>query len=151
MPTINPRVTVTLQPEDYAILEALAKTQGVSKSSLLAEIWSMACPVMARVAKLLIEAKTAQASVKDGIREATEQALKEIEPMAAQVMLNFDLFEEAIRDSIAEGHTSDGGDVTGGAADGQSGAGAKKPPSSNTGVRFLKTNKINSLRRGSKS
>lgn len=151
MPTINPRVTVTLHPEDYAILEALAKTQGVSKSSLLAEIWSMACPVMARVAKLLIEAKTAQASVKDGIREATEQALKEIEPMAAQVMMNFDLFEEAIRDSIAEGRPSASGDVTDGTAGGQSAEGASEPPSSNTGVRFSKTHKINILRRGSKS
>lgn len=151
MPTINPRVTVMLQPDDYAVLSSLAELQGVSKSSLLADLWASACPVMIRVAKLLKEAKSAQESVKEGIREATEQAYLEIQPMASQVMLNFDLFEEAIRDQIADGRAGGDGDSTGGTADGRSANGAEQPPSSNTGVRYTKKPKSQGSSKGSKS
>lgn len=151
MPTIKPRVTVQLEPEDYQILATLAELQGVSKSSLLADLWASACPVMIRVAKLLQEAKNAQESVKDGIREATESALLEIQPMANQVMMNFDLFEEAIRDQIAEGRTGAGVASVGSAADRRGAAGAHKPPSSNTGVRFTKNPKSSHSLKGGKS
>jgi len=147
MPTNNPRVTVMLKPDDYAVLATLSELQGVSKSSLLADIWSSACPVMLRVAKLLQEAKTAQESVKEGIREATEAALTEIQPIADQVMLNFDLFEESIRDQIAEGRQ--GGEASSGrSAAPDAGREALRPPSSNTGVRFSKNPKSAHSKKG---
>lgn len=148
MPTIKPRVTVMLEPDDYAVLAKLAELQGVSKSSLLADLWVQACPVMMRVAKLLSEAKSAQQSVKDGIRDATEAAILEVEPMANQIMMNFDLFEEAIREQIARPDTGFCGGSTGGAADGRS---TTQPPPSNTGVRFTKNINSTSSKRGGKS
>ena len=148
MPTIKPRVTVMLEPDDYAVLAKLSELQGVSKSSLLADLWVQACPVMIRVAKLLAEAKNAQQSVKDGIRDATEAAILEIEPMANQVMMNFDLFEESIREQISRPDSGFGGDSTFGAADGRS---TTQPPSSNTGVRFTKRPKTTSSKGGGKS
>lgn len=151
MPTVKPRITVMLEPDDYAVLSTLSELQGVSKSSLLADLWASACPVMLRVAKLLQEAKTAQESVKDGIREATEAAMLEIEPMASQVMMNFDLFEEAIREQIAEGRTVPGRAAVGGAADGRSALRAPQPPSSNTGVRSPNKRKTHPSSKGGKS
>ena len=135
MPTVKPRVTVMLEPDDYAILSTLAELQGVSKSSLLASLWASACPVMTRVAKLLTEAKNAQESVIDGIREATETALTEIQPMANQVMMNFDLFEESVLEQLARPNGGIGGGMGIGGADDLT---HSEPPSSNTGVRFLK-------------
>jgi hypothetical protein len=152
MPTVNPRITVMLSPEDYAVLSSLSALQGVSKSSLVAEVWSMACPVLARVAKLLQEAKNAQESVKIGIREASEEAMLKIEPLAAQSMLNWDLFEEAIRESLAEGRGADSvGLRSVGASQTDAARGAQHPPSSNTGVRFQKTSQNSKRARGKKS
>jgi hypothetical protein len=131
MPTIKPRITVILPPDEAAILETLAKLQGVSKSSILAEVWGMASPVMARVCKLLTEAKDAQESVKEGIRAASDEAIRQMLPIHDQSMLNFDLFEEAIRQTIAGARAVDG--ETGARA---AGAPHAHPPSSNTGVRF---------------
>lgn len=152
MPTNNPRITVMLKPDDYAVLATLSELQGVSKSSLLADVWAMACPVLLRVARLLQEAKNAQESLKHGIREASEAALLEIQPMADQVMINFDLFEEAIKGHIAEARsTGPAGVQSGGAAADQGTAGAPVPPSSNTGVRFPSKSKKSSARSGGKS
>jgi hypothetical protein len=148
MPTNNPRVTVMLKPDDYAVLATLSELQGVSKSSLLADIWAQACPVMIRVAKLLQEAKSAQESVKEGIREASEAAMLQIEPIANQVMLNFDLFEESILDQIAEGHKARFAPGGVPALPGGPGREAPKPPPSNTGVRFSKQAKKSQSGRG---
>jgi hypothetical protein len=152
MPTVNPRVTVMLSPEDYAVLASLSELQGVSKSSLIADVWSMACPVMSRVVKLLLEAKNAQESVKVGIREASEEAIKQIEPVAAQAMLNWDLFEEAIRESILDARSAGASELgTIGASQADAAGRGENPPSSNTGVRFQKTRPTSSNRGGKKS
>lgn len=150
MPTVNPRVTVMLSPEDYAVLASLSELQGVSKSSLIADVWAMACPVLSRVAKLLLEAKNAQESVKEGIREASEEAIRQIEPVAAQAMVNWDLFEESIREAILDARsTAPAGTGSTGASRADAAKEAPHPPSSNTGVRFQKT-RPNSKNRGGK-
>lgn len=147
MPTIKPRITVILPPDEAAILETLAKLQGVSKSSILADVWGMASPVMARVCRLLEEAKDAQESVKQGIRAASDEAIRQMQPVHDQSMLNFDLFEEAMRQVIADA----GG--AGGATDARERVGAPSalPPSSNTGVRFTSGRGSASKTRGGKS
>lgn len=146
MPTINPRVTVTLKPEQFEVLSRLSAARGVSMSSILSELWEVSAPVMARVANLLEEAKGAQQSAKDGIREATEAALEIVAPQAAQVMVNFDLFEEQALQKIADGRGGDG--ATAAAGRGRTGTGS--PPSSNTGVRFSEPNKIKHIRKAKK-
>lgn len=146
MPTINPRVTVTLKAEQFEVLSRLAAAQGVSMSSILAELWEVSAPVMARIANLLEEAKGAQQSAKDGIREATEAALEIVAPQAAQVMVNFDLFEEQVLQKIAEGKRGAGAT----AAAGRGRAGSAQPPSSNTGVRFSEPNQIKHIRKAKK-
>jgi hypothetical protein len=152
MPTVNPRVTVMLSPEDYAVLASLSELQGVSKSSLIADVWAMACPVMSRVVKLLLEAKNAQESVKVGIREASEEAIRQIEPVAAQAMVNWDLFEESIREAILDARSTAPEVPRSVGASRTDGAGqAPNPPSSNTGVRFQKTRPTSSKRGVKKS
>lgn len=146
MPTINPRVTVTLKPEQFEVLSRLSAARGVSMSSIISELWDVSAPVMARIAHLLEEAKGAQQSAKEGIREATEAALEIVAPQAAQVMVNFDLFEEQVLQKIADGRGA-GGDTRRAATGGAAGA---KPPSSNTGVRFSEPNRNKHLRKAKK-
>lgn len=135
----SPRITVSLRPEHYEVLRRLSAVNGVSMSAILSETWDMAAPVLARVAHLLEEANAAQLSVREGIREATAAAALEIAPQAEKVLLTFDLFEQAIQQTIAAARASD--DASGrsvGAGD-EGTAGASLPPPSNTGVRYRKS------------
>lgn len=62
----------------------------------------MAAPVMARVLNLLEEADRAKESVRDGIRQAAEEAELQMMPLAREALANLDLFEEAIRQAKRE-------------------------------------------------
>ena len=112
MPTAKPRVNVTMNQDDYDLLSAFAARQGVSRSEILVDLWQMAAPVMARVLKLLEEAERAKESVRDGIRQAAEEAELQMMPLAREALANLDLFEEAIRQAMRE---------AGGVADGDGG------------------------------
>lgn len=115
MPTAKPRVNVAMDQADFDLLSAFAASQGVSRASVLVDLWQMAAPVMARVLKLVEEAERAKASVKDGIREAAIQAEARVQPLHREMLLNLDLFEEAIRDVIQEAAgISDPADAGGG-------------------------------------
>lgn len=96
---------------DFDLLSAFAASQGVSRASVLVELWQTAAPVMARVLKLVEEAQRARESVRDGIREAAIQAQASMLPLQREAFLNLDLFEEAVRDAIREaaGVADDGG------------------------------------------
>jgi len=111
MPTAKPRVNVAMDQADYDLLSAFAASQGVSRASVLVELWQMAAPVMARVLKLVEEAQRARESVRDGIREAAIEAQASMLPLQREAFLNLDLFEEAVRDAIREaaGVADDGG------------------------------------------
>lgn len=109
MPTAKPRVNVAMDQADYDLLSAFAASQGVSRASVLVELWQMAAPVMARVLKLVEEAQRARESVRDGIREAAIEAQASMLPLQREAFLNLDLFEEAVRDAIREAGVADDG------------------------------------------
>lgn len=92
---------------DYDLLSAFAAAQGVSRASVLVELWQMAAPVMARVLKLIEEAQRAKESVRKGIVEATVEAEAKMLPIQREALLNLDMFEEAIRDVIREAGGAD--------------------------------------------
>lgn len=102
MPTAKPRVNVAMDQADFDLLSAFAASQGVSRASVLVELWQMAAPVMARVLKLVEEAQRAKDSVRKGIVEATVEAEAKMLPIQREALLNLDMFEEAIRDVIRE-------------------------------------------------
>ena len=81
MPTAKPRVNVAMDQADFDLLSAFAASQGVSRASVLVELWQMAAPVMARVLKLVEEAQRAKDSVRKGIVEATVEAEAKMLPM----------------------------------------------------------------------
>lgn len=133
----SPRVMVSIKPQQYEVLSRLAAASDQSMSSILAELWDVSAPVMARVAHMLEEARAAKESVREGIREATEAAAKEIRPQAEKVLLTFDLFEQAMKETLADARSVDGGGGIGVGVAGD-GSGGASPPSSNTGVRYQK-------------
>lgn len=68
MPTINPRVNVTLSPTLYALVESLAKHQRVSRSMVLRELLEAAEPGLAQVVAMMEAAEE--------MNEAARQRLK---------------------------------------------------------------------------
>lgn len=102
MPTINPRVAITVPPHRHDLLKRLAALQGVSMAGLVTDLLNEFYPVLERVCVALEMAKKAQATTKTGIREAAEKAQAEIQPMLAESMNQFDLFMKHLEVSVIE-------------------------------------------------
>lgn len=93
MATKKPRVQVTLTTAQHELLLRLAKLQGRSMSSVIAELFEQVHPVLERVAVVLQAAVRAQESMKQGLRESTEQAERDLRPHLAAAMGQLDLLE----------------------------------------------------------
>lgn len=69
MPTVNPRVNVTLSPSLYGMVDELAKHQRVSKAMVLRELLEASEPALAQVVAML----KAAASMNDAARKRLVQ------------------------------------------------------------------------------
>lgn len=68
MPTSQPRISVTLNPESSHALKRLASAGGGSQSSIVADLLNMAAPTFERLATVLELASKAQASSREALR-----------------------------------------------------------------------------------
>lgn len=102
MPTIKPRLNVTLEPHRYELLRRLSALQGVSMSSILAEFVDTIAPVLERLVVVLEQAQQAHDSVKVGLRRSAENAESAIMPMAAAAMQQLDIFLEQVQSSARD-------------------------------------------------
>ena len=105
-------------------------------------------PVLERVCVVLEAAKQSQESVKNGLRDAVQQAEDELAPLAHSVLGQFDLFMERVQTVVTPGVASGmgGGDLRSGAplpmppgrpGSHPNGTFPEGPtPCSNTGVRY---------------
>ena len=100
MPTVKPRINITVTPERYELLKRLAGHQGTSMSGLVSETLEMMYPVMERVCVVLEAAKMAQESSKEGLRQTIAKAEAELLPMLYQAVGQFDLFVDDAAKSV---------------------------------------------------
>lgn len=128
MPTVNPRVNVTLSPAEYELLSRLAKQQKRSRADMLRDLFQTMQPVLERVAVVTEAAQRAQATAKQGMLASAEKAEAELLPMVQQALGQFDLFLADVQKQAAGADGRAGGAPTAPPA-------APRPPSSNTGVR----------------
>ena len=96
MPTINPRIAITLPPYRYDLLKRMATLQGVSMASMVSELLEEFYPVLERVCVALEMAKKAQNSTRVGMREAADRAIEEMQPMLDASKGQLDIFLNAI-------------------------------------------------------
>jgi hypothetical protein len=92
MATEKPRITITLEPEHYAILQRMAKAQGGSMSRIVTDMVSELAPMLDRVAMSLEAAAKAQQGMKASIRRAAEQAEEDMRPLLETARSQFDFF-----------------------------------------------------------
>jgi hypothetical protein len=108
MPTINPRVNVTLKPNQYELLTRLGRAQGRSRSAILLELLELVFPVLERVVVAVEGAQKAQDMARDGIRESVERAEQAILPHVAAAMGQLDAFvDQVVGLSSADRETSE--------------------------------------------
>jgi len=92
MATDKPRITITLEPENYAVLQRMAKAQGSSMARIVTELVSEVSPMLERVAVSLEAAAKAQQGMKASIRRAAEQAEQDMRPLMETALSQFDFF-----------------------------------------------------------
>ena len=126
MPTLKPRITITLTDEQHATLQALAQLQGVSMSSIVVDLVDTTLPVLQRLVSVLQNASQAPKAVLDGLSASLSEALGDAKGHGDAVMGQLDLLVR-----LSEG----------GGAGASALAGVPvpppepKPPTSNRGVR----------------
>lgn len=97
MPTLNPRLTVTLSPSMSAVLSRLTEMTGQSKSSIIAEVLQGTQPVMERMIQVLEAADKA----KNALRKEVSSGFEEAETaLNEQLGLTMDMFHKASGDLI---------------------------------------------------
>lgn len=126
MPTVKPRITITLSDEHHATLQALAHLQGVSMSSIVVDLLDTTHPVLQRLVAVLHNAAEAPRAVLEGLSASLGVALADTRVLGDAAMSKFDSVVDA----------SLGGGAGAAALAGVPAPSSKsRPPSSNRGVR----------------
>ena len=86
MPTINPRINVTLSPSLYAMVEELAKHQRVSRSMVLRELLEASEPALSQVVAMLKAASDMSDAAKQRLHQDMGEAITNLESKAEQAM-----------------------------------------------------------------
>lgn len=96
MATTKPRLAITLEPEQYEILQRLAKVQGGSMARIVSEMLAEMSPMLEKVAEAMEAAHKAQQGMKATIRTAAEQAERDMQPLAAAAIAQFEHFAQEL-------------------------------------------------------
>lgn len=79
MPTVNPRVNVTLSPSLFALVTRFADVQRASRSDVLRELLETAAPALERAVALMEAASKAKPEMLRGMASAMDKAQARIE------------------------------------------------------------------------
>jgi len=90
MPTVKPRLTITLTPQVAAILRELSALAGNSQSAIVGELLQMSAPVFERVVAGIRAAKMIQESAKAEIAAGLERAQVKAEAQLGIVLEDLD-------------------------------------------------------------
>jgi hypothetical protein len=99
MPTLNPRLTITLQPQLAAQLRRLSELTGNSQSKLISEMLEGSGPVFDRLITVLTAASEAKEAMRGKLSASIEQGQARVE---AQLGLVLEDFTDATEDLLQE-------------------------------------------------
>ena len=144
MPTVNPRINVTLSPSLFGMVDELAKHQRVSKSMVLRELLEASEPALAQVVAMLKAAESMTEAARKRLLQdmdstITSMEMKKDQALALAAGMTADLVAQA--ESIrgrrpGVGKRSAARSRTAAPASSSSNHGGKRPPSSNRGVKL---------------
>lgn len=86
MPTLNPRVNVTLSPSLHQLVSDLAHSQRVSKATVLRELLEASEPMLAQAVAMMRAAQELQDEAKGKFAADMKASLASVERKAARAM-----------------------------------------------------------------
>lgn len=103
MPTIKPRIAVTLNPPVYETIACLAALQGRSRGSVVAELLEAVHPPLMRTVALLEAAREAPKAVHAGLLQTIQGLERDLNPQMADALGQMDWLLGEIRRAAAAG------------------------------------------------
>lgn len=102
MPTIKPRVQVTLEPETHNVIERFARLQNRTRGSVISDLLNEISRPLARTVALLEAAQEAPNEVKKGLRAVVEDLHGELMSVSGEANRQYELAMERIAQSDRE-------------------------------------------------
>lgn len=99
MPTLKPRVQVTLEPQTHAVIERLALLQGRTRGSVIAEFLDSIAPSLTRTVALIEAAMEAPNDVKRGLRAMVEGVHQELVDVSGDASAQLDMLLGQLADT----------------------------------------------------
>lgn len=149
MATTKPRLAITLEPEQYQVLQRLASVQGGSMSRIVAEMLTEMLPMLVKVTEAMEAAQKAQEGMKATIRTAAEQAERDMQPLVATAIAQFDHFTQEMGRLVDAG-SGTSAERAGTASPPRAARGRGRTAAAVTGPRPVITGATNRNGRGSK-
>lgn len=91
MPTLKPRVSITMNPDDLAVLDRYALASGTPRATIVAGLLASAIPELGKAAELIEMANAAPRHIREGIIQnlsnATSDALGFLAPFHSDFRL----------------------------------------------------------------
>lgn len=106
MPTLKPRVQVTLEPSTHDVIERFARLQNRTRGSIISELLDSIAPPLARTVALLEAAQEAPKSVKKGLRSVVDGLHGELLAVTGEANVAFERLDALMSD---DGGRSAGG------------------------------------------
>lgn len=96
MPTVKPRVQVTLEPETHEVIERFARLQSRTRGAVISELLNEIAPAIGRTISLLEAAQEAPNQVKAGLRAVAEGLQNEMVIASGEANRQFQLLMHKI-------------------------------------------------------
>ena len=96
MATKKPRITITLTDHQHAIFRTLSAANGQSMSGIICEFIEASEPVFERMAAIASQLRKQRTSELDRMRFNLDKAQNELEPLAAVVLDQLDMFFKSL-------------------------------------------------------
>jgi len=100
MPTVKPRVQVTLEPETHEVIERFARLQNRTRGAVIAELLNEIAPAIGRTISLLEAAQEAPNQVKAGLRAVAEGLQQEMVSASGEANRQFQLLMHKIETGV---------------------------------------------------
>tara|TARA_Y100001968_G_C18791428_1_gene451350 strand:+ start:44 stop:457 length:414 start_codon:yes stop_codon:yes gene_type:complete len=100
MPTVKPRVQVTLEPETHEVIERFARLQNRTRGAVIAELLNEIAPAIGRTISLLEAAQEAPNQVKAGLRAVAEGLQNEMVNATGEANRQFQLLMHKIETGV---------------------------------------------------
>jgi len=126
MPTIKPRVAVTLEPSTHEVIARMAQLQDRTRGAVIAELLDAVAPSLARTVALLEAAQEAPEQVKKGLLGVLDDMHDELLGVTGRANTQVDSIVSAMRRDVVNPHVVTRGSGTGVGVKNQAQKGSEK-------------------------